>query len=40
MGVLTYLKDNDVDIAFIQETWLKKSDKATISQIKDFRYEI
>ena len=38
MGVLTYLKENDVDIAFIQETWLKKSDKATISQIKDFRY--
>ena len=40
MGVLTYLKDSDVDIAFIQETWLKKSDKATISQIKDFKYEI
>ena len=37
-GIMTLLSDNNIDVALIQETWLKKSDKSIISEIKDFGY--
>ena len=33
--VLSIIEDLDVDIAFIQESWLKASDGAIFAQIKD-----
>ena len=32
------LRENDIDVALIQETWLKKSDKSIIAEIKEFGY--
>ena len=37
-GILTHLSERNVDIAFLQETWLKKSDGAIISEIKEYGY--
>ena len=31
-GIMTLLSDNNIDVALIQETWLKKSDKSIIDK--------
>ena len=37
---MSSLQDNCIDIAFIQETWLRKSDNALLKEIKEFDYDI
>ena len=39
-GIIEFLKDNGCDICFITETWLKKTDKTIIAEIKDLGYNI
>ena len=39
-GVMDLIVDNDVDICCIQETFLRKSDGAIISEIKDRGFNI
>ena len=39
-GVLEYLESNAIDIAILQETWLKKGDKSVSSKIREYGYEI
>ena len=38
--VLKYLKDNDIDICMLQETWLNKGDSSVMQEIKDHGYNI
>ena len=38
--VLKHLKDNDIDICMLQETWLNKGDSSVMQEIKDHGYNI
>ena len=38
--VLSYLKDSNVKIACLQETWLRPTDKSTYAIFKDFGYKL
>ena len=38
--VLEFLSDNDIDICFITETWLKLDDKAKFAEIHDSGFDI
>ena len=38
-SIMTYLEENNIDLAFIQETWMRKSDGHLVSQIKEYGYE-
>ena len=40
VAVLTYVKDNDIDVCMLQETWLNKGDSSIIQEIKDHGYNI
>ena len=37
---MTYLIDNNIHLAFVQETWLRKSDGNLITEIKEYGYDI
>ena len=39
-GVLELLKDNDIDVCFVTESWLKSKDVAKYAEIHDFGYDI
>ena len=39
-SVMLYLVENDIHLAFIQETWLRKSDGNLITQIKEYGYDV
>ena len=38
--VLSYLKDHNIDICMLQETWLNKGDSSVIQEIKDHGYNL
>ena len=38
--IMSFLEDNNVHLAFIQETWLRKSDGHLLSEIKEYGYDI
>ena len=35
-----YLKDNNIQIAFVQETWLNAGDNSILAEINDYGYNI
>ena len=37
---MSFLDENSIDIAFIQESWLRKSDGHIISQVEEYNYKI
>ena len=37
-GIMSFLTENNVDIALLQETWLKKCDKSTIAEINEYGF--
>ena len=39
-SIMSFLDENSIDIAFIQESWLRKSDGHIISEIKEYNYQI
>ena len=39
-GILEYLHDNCVDIAILQETWLKRGDEGKINEIGEYGYKV
>ena len=39
-AIMSYLRDHSIDIAFIQESWLRKSDGHLIKQIEEYNYKI
>ena len=39
-SIMTYLKDEDVDLAFVQETWIRKSDGHLSTEICEYEYDI
>ena len=38
--IMAYLTDEDVDIAFVQETWIRKSDGNLLTEIREYGYEV
>ena len=38
--IMSYLTENNIHLAFIQETWLRKSDGHLISEIRESGYNI
>ncbi len=40
VGTLELLKDNNIDICCVTETWLKTNDKAIFAEIHDHGYDI
>ena len=38
--IMSYLVDNKIDLAFIQETWLRKSDGNLLTDIREYGYEV
>ena len=40
VGVLEHLRDQNIDICFLQETFLKEADTAKIQEIKDYGWSI
>ena len=40
LQVMSYLTENNIDIAFIQESWIKKTDGHLITEIKEFGYSL
>ena len=38
--IASLLLDYDMDIVFLQETWLNKGDKSIISEVKDYGIDI
>ena len=39
-GTIEYIKDNNIKVALLQETWLNDGDGAVIAEIKDYNYQI
>ena len=37
---MNYVKDNNFEVACLQETWLNSSDKSTYQIIKDYGYKV
>ena len=37
---MSYLSDNNIDITFIQESWIKKSDGHLKKQVEEFGYSM
>ena len=37
---MSYLVDNNISIAFVQETWIRKSDSHLLREIQEFGYDI
>ena len=37
---MTYLLNNNIDVALVQETWLRKCDSSILKQIKEFGFDI
>ena len=40
VSIMTYLKEKHVDIAFVQETWIRKSDGHLLTQIREYGYDL
>ena len=38
--ILDYIIENNIDIALVQETWLRKVDAAIVAQIKEYNFKI
>ena len=38
--IMSYITDNDIDLVFVQETWLRKSDDHLLTEIREYGYEI
>ena len=38
--VMEHLQDNECDVCFVQETWLKEADTAKLQQIKDYGWNV
>ena len=38
--VMELALNNDIDVVCLQETWLRKCDKAVIEEIKSYNYEV
>ena len=38
--IMSYLTDYSIDLAFVQETWLRKSDGNIVSEIKEYGYDL
>ena len=39
-GVMSYVVGNNIDLAILQETWLKKADRSIIAEIKEYGYDV
>ena len=39
-GILEYIDENCIDIAMLQETWLKRGDKSKITEIREYGYKV
>ena len=39
-SIMSYITEHKIDLAFIQETWLRKSDGHLVSEIKEYGYEL
>ena len=39
-SIMSFLDENSIDIAFIQESWLRKSDGHIINEIKEYNYKV
>ena len=37
--IMTYLRENGIDMLFAQETWMRKCDGAYIKQIEEYSYK-
>ena len=40
MPIMTYLLNNHIDVALIQETWLRKCDSSILKEIKEYGFNI
>lgn len=38
--VLSFMKENDIDIAFLQETWINQGDASVLAEIRDYGYQV
>ena len=38
--IMTFLLNNNIDVALIQETWIRKCDSFIVKQIKEYGYQI
>ena len=39
-GIMAYITDENLDLVFIQETWLRKSDGHLLTEIREYGYEV
>ena len=40
LPVMSYLEEKCISLAFVQETWIKKSDTHLIREIEEFGYKV
>ena len=40
VSMMTYLKHNHIDVALVQETWIRKCDSHILKQIKEYEYHV